>query len=155
MIDRVNAAFDRPAITTDIIVGFPGETDHEFNRTLEIVNEARFIHIHAFSFSPRPGTAAARWQKDFVHGPVVNERINRLNELARQHSFDFRRQFIGQTIEILVEQRENASDPVHGRCERYFDVTMEAGERTLPPGAAVPVHITRITRDQTFGELVA
>jgi tRNA A37 methylthiotransferase MiaB len=60
MIDAVNAAFDRPALTTDIIVGFPGESDAEFSRTLDLVDRARFIHIHAFSYSPRPRTAAAR-----------------------------------------------------------------------------------------------
>ena len=84
MIDRVHATYDRPAITTDIIVGFPGEMDVEFAQTLDIVNRVRFIHTHAFSFSPRPGTAAARWQKDFVRGPIVNQRIDLLNELARQ-----------------------------------------------------------------------
>src|SRR5581483_9345929 len=73
MIERVHEKFDRPAITTDIIVGFPGETHEEFSRTLQVVDQARFIHTHAFSFSPRPGTAAARWSDDFVHGPVVNE----------------------------------------------------------------------------------
>jgi threonylcarbamoyladenosine tRNA methylthiotransferase MtaB len=155
MIDRVNTAFDRPAITTDIIVGFPGETDQEFEQTLEVVNQARFIHIHAFSFSPRPGTAAARWMKDFIHGPIVNERINRLNDLATQHSFDFRRRFLGETVEILVEQRVSESDPIHGRCERYFDVTIDGGEKKFSVGAAVPLRITRVTGGQTFGELVA
>ena len=65
MVDACSAAFDRPALTTDVIVGFPGETDAEFERTLEVVDHARFIHVHAFSFSPRPGTAAARWTRRF------------------------------------------------------------------------------------------
>jgi tRNA A37 methylthiotransferase MiaB len=121
---------------------------------VEIVNEARFIHIHAFSFSPRPGTAAARWQKDFVHGPVVNERIERLNSMARQHSFDFRRKFVGESVEILVEQGGSETDSVHGRCERYFDVMVD-GKNHLQPGAAIPVRITRVTSEHTFGELVA
>ncbi|MDB5303656.1 MAG: mtaB, partial [Phycisphaerales bacterium] len=66
MVDRVNNAFDRPALTTDVVAGFPGESDEEFNRTLEVVEAARFIHVHAFPYSPRPGTAAARWTKQFV-----------------------------------------------------------------------------------------
>ncbi|HSU66751.1 MAG TPA: radical SAM protein, partial [Tepidisphaeraceae bacterium] len=76
MIDQVREAFDRPALTTDIIVGFPGESDAEFERTVEVVEHSRFIHVHAFPFSPRPGTAAARWKDQFVHGPAVNERIS-------------------------------------------------------------------------------
>ena len=82
MLDRVRAAFDRPALTTDVIVGFPGETDQEFERTMEVVDYAGFIHVHAFSFSPRPGTVAARWTNDFVRGPVVNDRIERLTSQA-------------------------------------------------------------------------
>ncbi len=59
LLDRIDLAFDRPALTSDIIVGFPGETDADFQQTLEVVNRARFIHMHVFPFSPRPGTAAA------------------------------------------------------------------------------------------------
>jgi threonylcarbamoyladenosine tRNA methylthiotransferase MtaB len=69
MVRRLTDAFDRPAITTDIIVGFPGETDDEFAATLDVVDRVRFIHTHAFSYSPRPGTAAARWARDFAAGP--------------------------------------------------------------------------------------
>jgi threonylcarbamoyladenosine tRNA methylthiotransferase MtaB len=70
LLDRLDLAFDKPALTTDIIVGFPGETDADFEQTLEVVDRARFIHMHVFPFSPRPGTAAARWQSDFVRGPI-------------------------------------------------------------------------------------
>jgi len=149
MIDRVNEAFDRPALTTDIIVGFPGETADEFARTLEIVDRAKFIHIHAFSFSARPGTAAARWTKDFVRGPVVNERIAILNALARAFSERYRTQFIGETVEVLVEQFEDPATVVrHGRCERYFDVYFEGSH---PAGESVKVRIDRVTPTRTFG----
>jgi threonylcarbamoyladenosine tRNA methylthiotransferase MtaB len=152
MIDRVNAAFDRPAITTDIIVGFPGETDAEFERALEVVDQARFIHTHAFSFSPRPGTAAARWKDQFVHGPVVNERIELLNERAKSHSYEFRKQFLGETVEVLVER---SSDPVrrHGRSERYFDV--EFADDRVSAGELAPIQIERVEYNKTVGRLAA
>ena len=104
MIDRVNESFDRPALTTDIIAGFPGETDDEFDRTLEVVERARFIHIHAFPYSPRPGTAAARWTDHFVRGPVVNQRIDRLRDRAQHFSLEYRDQFLGQTVEVITER---------------------------------------------------
>jgi threonylcarbamoyladenosine tRNA methylthiotransferase MtaB len=160
MIDRVHKAFDRPAITTDIIVGFPGETDHEFAQTLDVVDRARFIHTHAFSFSPRPGTAAARWQKDFVRGPVVNERIEMLNARARQHSLEFRQQFVGETVEVLVERQDEHENPDihHGRCERYFDVhftrlAAPLAER-VSPGSTVKLKVTRVTPMRTWGEII-
>jgi MiaB/RimO family radical SAM methylthiotransferase len=159
MLDRVHSAFDRPALTTDVIVGFPGETDEEFASTVDVVNRARFIHVHAFSFSPRPGTAAARWKDDFVHGPIVNERIEQLNGLARQHSYTFRQQFVGETVELLVETGSDLKSQIsdirwrHGRCERYFDVTIPCeGIRT---GDFVRAKITGATPDTTFGEVAA
>jgi MiaB/RimO family radical SAM methylthiotransferase len=114
MVQRVREAFDRPALTTDIIVGFPGETDEEFQQTLEVVDACRFIHIHAFPFSPRPGTAAARWQKDRggVRGPVVNQRMEMLRQRALGFSYEYRRQFLGQTVELLVEKPSAADEEV-------------------------------------------
>ena len=159
MIDRVTAAFDRPAVTTDIIVGFPGEGDAEFERTLEVVGHSRFIHVHAFPFSPRPGTAAARWAKDFVRGPIVNERIGRLRERAAEHSLAFRQGFVGEMVELLVERpsaEEGDSEALagyqHGRCERYFAVHFESDRPRA--GEAVRVKIERVTAGRTFGREV-
>jgi threonylcarbamoyladenosine tRNA methylthiotransferase MtaB len=151
MVDQVYAAFDRPAITTDIIVGFPGETDAEFAQTVDLVHRVRFIHTHAFSYSPRQKTAAARWIKEFVHGPIVNERIARLNALADQHSYEFRQQFLEATAEVLVEHSHDSGAALrHGRSERYFPIHFPAD---LMPGAAARVRITRVTPTHTFGQL--
>jgi tRNA A37 methylthiotransferase MiaB len=149
MIEEVRAAFDRPAITTDVIVGFPGETEDEFARTLDVVDRVKFVHVHAFSYSPRPRTAAARWTRDFVRGPVVNERIRILVERSHAHSFEFRREFIGQTAEVLVEH--SSVDPAirHGRCERYFDVHFE--DESARPGESVKLVIERVTPQRTWG----
>ena len=151
MIEQVNRAFDRPALTTDIIVGFPGESDAEFRRTLEVVSAARFIHIHAFPFSPRPGTAAARWTRDFVRGPVVNERINVLRQRADEQSLAFRRHFIGREVEVIVER--DSAHLRHGRCERYFPVHFESAD--AHPGDVVRVRIDRFTPTRTFGTVAA
>jgi len=159
MANQVKSAFDRPAITTDIICGFPGETAEEFERTLEVVNQVGFIHIHAFSYSPRPKTAAARWTKDQIHGPIVNQRINRLQELSAAYSAEFRRQFLGEIVEVLVErpsteerEMQTLAGYQHGRCERYFAVHFESS--SLAPGARAKVRIDRVTTTRTFGTLM-
>lgn len=164
MVERVQHAFDRPALTTDIIVGFPGETDDAFQRTMEVVDAAGFIHIHAFSYSPRPGTAAARWTTDRVPGDVSRQRIEHLRQRAAEHSFAFRRQFIGETAELLVElEKHDESDGAspgapaadalhHGRSERYFPVHFE--DRSVCPGDFVRVRIERVTPGRTFGARV-
>jgi MiaB/RimO family radical SAM methylthiotransferase len=159
MAGRVKGAFDRPAITTDIIVGFPGEDDEEFERTVEVVREVGFLHIHAFSYSPRPKTAAARWTKEQVRGPVVNERIDRLRGLATEYSLAFRRAFVGETVEVLVErasveerEMEALTGYQHGRCERYFAVHFQSDG--LPAGTLARVRVDRVTPTRTFGTLV-
>jgi threonylcarbamoyladenosine tRNA methylthiotransferase MtaB len=152
MIDRVYATFDRPALTTDIIAGFPGETDDDFADTLAIVDHARFIHVHAFPFSPRPGTAAARWGADFVHGSITNQRIDALRARGEAHSLAFRQTFVHQTVNLLVERDTHANDSIrHGRCERYFDVHFEGP--TCRPGDFVTVRILRATAQRTIGQL--
>jgi tRNA A37 methylthiotransferase MiaB len=150
MIDSVRDAFDRPALTTDVITGFPGETDAEFQQTLDVVDRAAFIHVHAFPFSPRPGTAAARWKRDFIPAHVAQQRVAALTDRARHHSRHFRRQFISQVVEVLVERFEGESPHRHGRCERYFDVAFE--DSAALPGDAVNLRIINVSDDQTSGE---
>ncbi len=152
MLARLTAAFDRPALTTDIIVGFPGETDEQFARTLDIADRAAFLHIHAFPFSPRPGTAAARWTADFVPADTLRTRLAQLADASTRSSLAFRRQFLGQTVEVLVERDPSNSPLGHGRCERYFDVHFP----TRPSaGAAVTVRINSIDANRTLGAPVA
>jgi threonylcarbamoyladenosine tRNA methylthiotransferase MtaB len=160
MVERVREAFDRPAITTDIIVGFPGETDEEFERTLDVVDRAGFIHVHAFHYSPRPGTAAARWTDERVRGEVVNDRIAVLRRRARARSHEFRQGFVGQVVELLVERCSDGEggdespcgDLRHGRCERYFSVSFE-GPASLV-GRAVRVRVDEVTETRTRGTLI-
>jgi threonylcarbamoyladenosine tRNA methylthiotransferase MtaB len=150
MIDQVNAAFDRAALTTDVLTGFPGETDDDFEQTLDVVDRAKFIHIHAFPFSPRPGTAAARWTDHFVPCRVARARTQQLVSRAAACGFAFRSQFLGEQVEILVER---TNDPTfqHGRCERYFDVHFEHPEPLT--GRGVRLRVDRVTPTRTFGSV--
>ena len=157
MIDRVRAAFDRPAITSDVVVAFPGESDEAFAQTADLVREAGLIHVHAFPYSPRPGTAAARWSGHFVRGPVVSQRIARLNEIAAENSEKFRASFVGEVVEVIVEREaNNSADRVpglrHGRCERHFSINfVDASAR---PGDAVHVCIDGADAASTLGHRV-
>lgn len=150
LIDRVKKAFDRPALTTDVIVGFPGESDAEFAQTLDLVREAGFIHVHAFPFSPRAGTAAARWADQFVPRPLVAARGQALRNLSEAQSLAFRRQFIGETMEVIVEAGES-NGLRHGRCERYFSVHFPAdGARA---GDLLHVTVEEVLPERTVGTL--
>jgi tRNA A37 methylthiotransferase MiaB len=157
MVAQLTDAFDRPAITTDIIVGFPGETDDDFAQTLDVVNRTRFIHIHAFPYSRRPRTAAARWTHQQIPGPVANARLAQLHARAADYALAFRQSFLDETVEVLVEHasaNERDTEPLagyqHGRCERYFPVHFKSPLR-CSPGTAVTVRITEVTPTHTFG----
>jgi tRNA A37 methylthiotransferase MiaB len=169
LIERVNAVLDRPAITTDIIVGFPGETEKDFEATLEIARYAEFCKIHAFPFSPREKTAAARWKRDFVPPAVVRERMRRLAELECECSLAFRRRFIGELERVIVEHSRAFDDRVclphnihHGRADRYFEIHFEVGSQESGSprtdrarvGDLVAVRIDRVTPTQTHGTQV-
>jgi threonylcarbamoyladenosine tRNA methylthiotransferase MtaB len=122
-IDLVRSRLDRPAITTDIIVGFPGETDADFAQTLALAREVAFSKMHVFAFSARKDTAAARMQ-DKVPSEVKKERSRILRDLDTDLQSQFRRQFLGETAQVLIE---STALPPSGRSERYFTVQVEAG----------------------------
>jgi threonylcarbamoyladenosine tRNA methylthiotransferase MtaB len=156
MIGRVRRSLDRPAISTDVIVGFPGETEADFEASLEIARFAEFCKIHAFPFSPREKTAAARWQKEFVPPPVVHERMQRLAEVERECSTAYRRRLLGSAERVIVEPSDALDEALngvgirHGRADRYFEIHFEA-DREVHTGDLVPVRIDRITPTRTHG----
>lgn len=91
------------AVSTDIIVGFPGETDRDFDLTMEAVEEARFDQAFMFIFSPRPGTAAANRVDEFVPEEVIQKRFARLVEVQNRISHERNRELVGTTVEVLAE----------------------------------------------------
>jgi threonylcarbamoyladenosine tRNA methylthiotransferase MtaB len=122
---RLREALDEPAFTTDVIVGFPGETDDDFEATCGVVREVGFCKVHVFSFSPREGTPAASLPGR-VPPPVVADRRRRLLHLEQETAAAYFRRLIGRRLEVLVE----GSDPrrpghVRGTSCRYAPVAFE------------------------------
>jgi len=156
MVDRIHAAFDRPALTTDIIVGFPGEDDAEFEKTVDVARRSGFIHIHAFPYSPRPGTAAARWTGQFIHGPIVNARIARFTQFASESSRAFRKSFVGEVATVILERghvQYDGRSHRHGRSERYFPILVDDKD-DLSAGQELQVRIDRIADAHTLGSVL-
>ena len=160
MIDRVNKALttdDRlpPAITTDVICGFPGETDEDFEKTVETARRVGFLHMHVFPFSPRPGTAAARWRDRFVDAAMTKSRVRRLIDLEhdpqRGLSLRYRRLLLGRTVRVIIEQADDTAEGVMtGRCDHYAQVWMRTDRRR---GSLVHARITEVTPDRLHGRV--
>jgi len=119
-VEMVKSRVDRPAITTDIMVGFPGESEDDFQQTLELVDKVRFSRIHVFSFSAREGTAAAGMQ-GIVDKGVMKERSRILRDRGAELGREFREQFVGEEVNVLLEHGDGQAC---GRSERYFQVSM-------------------------------
>jgi len=114
----ISSRLDRPAITTDIIVGFPGETDADFEQTVAFAKEIAFAKMHVFAFSARKGTAAAMMQPK-VPSEVKKVRSKVLRDLDLALQSQFRAQFLGETTQVLIETTNGHPT---GRAERYFEV---------------------------------
>jgi len=138
IIDRVRAAIPHAAITTDIIVGFPGETDADFRATLDVVREARFAGAFTFQYSKRPGTPAAAMPGQ-VPPEVVAERYGRLVELVEETAWAGNRALLGTTVDVLVSEGEGRKDEatrrLSGRAADNRLVHVAAGAAD-PAGAA-------------------
>ncbi|MCD6174642.1 MAG: tRNA (N(6)-L-threonylcarbamoyladenosine(37)-C(2))-methylthiotransferase MtaB [Planctomycetes bacterium] len=141
VVKKIKQNFDRPAITTDIIVGFPGETENDFLQTIEIAKEVGFSKIHVFSFSVRKNTAAVKMAKLF--GTVNPQEIKRRSSILRQLDAKLQQQFRqsceGLTEQVLIEK----TNPPRGRCSRYFMVNLSnhPKAKTLKKGQLIKCRV--------------
>jgi tRNA-2-methylthio-N6-dimethylallyladenosine synthase len=142
ILDRVRAQIPHAAITTDIIVGFPGETEEDFAETLRVVEQARFASAYTFQYSIRPGTPAAT-MPDQVPKQVVQERYERLIALQDRITREENEKLVGQTVEVLVgAEKGRKGDRWSGRAEDSRLVHFDLGTEAPRPGDVVTVTIT-------------
>ena len=147
IIDRVREAMPHAAITTDIIVGFPGETEEDFEETMQVVRQARFAGAYTFQYSKRPGTPAAD-MPDQVPKEVVQDRYVRLLELVNQITLEENSALIGQDVEVLVAEGEGRKDAqterMSGRAadNRLVHVAVDRSVPAPRPGDVVTARIT-------------
>ncbi|MEU7912964.1 tRNA (N6-isopentenyl adenosine(37)-C2)-methylthiotransferase MiaB [Microbispora bryophytorum] len=146
IIERVRAAMPDAAISTDIIVGFPGETEEDFQQTLDVVRQSRFANAFTFQYSIRPGTPAATME-DQVPKAVVQERYERLVALQEEISWEENKKQVGRTLEVLVAEGEGRKDDAtHRLSGRAADNRLvhlaAAGAAEARPGDMVTVEVT-------------
>jgi tRNA-2-methylthio-N6-dimethylallyladenosine synthase len=145
-LERIREAIPGIAVSTDIIVGFPGETEQDFAQTLEVVEAARFDSAYTFQYSPRPGTRAASFD-DQVPKPVVQERFDRLVATQERISAERARALVGSAVEVLVEggDRTGRSSQSRSRTNRIVHLAERLDPGTFARArivAAAPHHLT-------------
>jgi len=145
ILERVRAAIPEAAITTDIIVGFPGETEEDFQATLDVVRESRFASAFTFQYSQRPGTPAADLD-DQVPPEVVKDRYQRLVDLVNEIAWEENQRQVGRTLELMVAEGEGRKDAetqrLSGRAPDNRLVHFNAEGVDVRPGDMVTVEVT-------------
>ena len=131
-VQMLKEAFkDDLALTTDIIVGFPGETDEEFNKTLKFVETVGFKEIHVFKYSKRDGTVAAKMEGQ-IDGNIKHERSQKLIELSSRLTKEYNQKYIGKKVKVLVEKISDSN--IEGYTDTYIKVKKRVDENWLKTG---------------------
>ena len=125
VVELLRNAYPEVHLTTDVIVGFPGEAEEEFNKTYEFLKEIKFYKMHVFKYSPRSGTVAAKMPNQ-IDGKIKEERSNKLIELSDENEKEYNQKYIGKEVEVLLEEREG--EYLKGHTTNYMVVEMKTNE---------------------------
>lgn len=152
LVRKIRTAMPKATLTTDIIVGFPNETEEQFQDTLSLVEEVGFEAAYTFIYSPRDNTPAAK-MKDNVSMDEKKDRLQRLNKLVNQQSAEAMSEYEGEIVDVLVQgESKNNPDVLAGYTKRNKLVNFRAPDATI--GKIVPVRITKAKTWSLDGELV-
>ncbi len=152
-IQRLRQRCPEVALSTDIIVGFPGETDEEFGATLELLERVGYDEIYSFMYSPRPQTVSAKIYEDDVSGHVKKERLTKVQKFQREISLAKNRGRIGAIEEILVDGSSKLKNgQIMGRTRNNRIVNVTSSENVM--GQLLPVRITGATANSLLGEVL-
>jgi tRNA-2-methylthio-N6-dimethylallyladenosine synthase len=151
VIERIKAARPDMAMSGDFIVGFPGETEEDFEATLNIVREVGYASAFTFKYSIRPGTPGATMENQVAEA-VKTERLQRLNELITGQMRAFLSSVVGRTLPVLVEKPGRNPGQVGGRSPYLQAVHMDGPERLI--GQIVPVEIVAAGNNSLAGKIV-
>jgi threonylcarbamoyladenosine tRNA methylthiotransferase MtaB len=138
LVDRVYGAMPDAGLTCDVIVGFPGEAEAAFDETARLCEAARFCKIHAFPYSPRSGTLAARLEDDVPPGEKAR-RVQALNALSDRLGLEWAQRALGETVTVLVEGRDRHSGQLSGLTGNYLRVSFDGPDSLRGSLAAVRV----------------
>ncbi|MDA4846305.1 tRNA (N6-isopentenyl adenosine(37)-C2)-methylthiotransferase MiaB [Hoeflea poritis] len=151
LVDRIRAARPDIALSGDFIVGFPGESDADFEATLQLVDKVRYAQAFSFKYSPRPGTPGADLGEQ-VPEDVKSQRLERLQALLRKHQSEFAESCVGRQIDLLLEKPGRLPGQLIGRSPWLQPVIVDANPSQI--GEIIPVRITQAGTNSLFAEKV-
>jgi len=150
LLDRIRAVRPDIALSGDFIVGFPEETESDFQATLELCEQVRYAMAYSFKYSARPGTPAAN--RPLVDADISNERLQRLQKLLTAHQMDFQKNMVGKTLPVLLEKPARDPGQLVGKSPYLQAVHCQAAPELI--GKIVQINVTRTERNSLVGQLV-
>lgn len=151
IVETIRKYMPQAGITTDIIVGFPEETEEEFDETLDFVRKIGFSRIHVFKYSPREGTPAAEY-KEQINGNIKNQRSETLISLGDEMMKEFNNEFIGKNLSVLFEEESRDGQFIEGYTTNYIRVKSKLDKAYL--GQIADVRINSQEEDYLIGDII-
>lgn len=150
-VKMIRNAIPGVVLSTDIIVGFPGETEEQFEETVSLIEEVRYDNIYSFKYSPRPFTKAAKYA-DQLSDEEKQRRLQKLIDVQREISFDLAKDFLGKTYDVLIDSKTGTEGQLQGRTTHNKLVFVKASEELI--GQTVPVKVLTSFPNVLRGEIV-
>lgn len=148
--ELLRKSYDDVILTTDIIVGFPGETDEEFEETYKFLEKIEFFKMHIFKYSPRAGTKAAI-MKNQIPGDIKEERSKKLIELSNKNEIEYCKKYIGKTVTVLIEEKDG--EYYKGHTSNYIMVKTKSN--TDITGKIINIKVNDINNFELVGDMIA
>lgn len=149
-VDLIREVFPNAGLTTDIIVGFPGETEENHKNTMDFVDDIKFAKTHLFKYSPREGTRAAKMENQ-IDGNIKKERLHDLEEIEERNRIEFLEKQLGKTLEVLIETKSDLEGFSGGYSTNYLKVNVKD---QIPANTIVKVKINDIIQAELVGEII-
>lgn len=149
-VDLIREVFPNAGLTTDIIVGFPGETEENHKNTMDFVDDIKFAKTHLFKYSPREGTRAAKMENQ-IDGNTKKERLHDLEKIEEKNRIEFLEKQLGKTLEVLIETKSDLEGFSGGYSTNYLKVNVKD---QIPANTIVKVKINDIIQAELVGEII-
>lgn len=148
IIEKVRKAKPNIALSSDFIIGFPGETQKDFEDTLDLIKRIKYMNSYSFKYSPRPGTPAAN--KEEINKDILDERLAITQELLDEQQMEYNRNFITKTVKVLIDGAGKHEGQIKGKSEFNQSVALEGEENHI--GQIISVHIKDVKMHSLIGE---
>ena len=138
--------------TSDFIIGYPGETNEDFNQSIDLLNEVKYVQVFSFIYSPRPGTPAS--DLSTINSSIAKERLMKFQLLADKYQLSFKKKLIGKTVKVLIEKKTKNQNTYFGRDEYMNSVITSEIKNDILIGKIVEVEIQKANKQTMFGRII-